>query len=368
MLGLARHAQYAGWGTGPLKPKFAVNSRVDKTIYSNTAYSLLDVSWNLGPNESGTYVDLSNLDNATDYHDYKSLISFTFYMPSSEFTGTLTGGFSGGSWSFNSPFYTMQAGGNSCTRNVTAWFQNNVLRVGGGAINFGQSDASGYYYWPWTDIGTYTDYTDTWLTLVYASSDDSADFAGYDTSTNTRASPTTSGPIHQRLSLYKTNTGELIKSVDANSIAISNWVAVSDYTSQSSVGISTGDSEHFIAQSFGNGQTRLRWSNFWFTQGQMIDPGAIQMGTIESSLFSQEPSPALGNNVTAILCSGLHDFDYTDTGDGSYNSKYYHIKNTNPGRFVQPDDRITTPIYERASPDNAWTEAYSTTIIQKDES
>ena len=347
MLGIARASQYAGWAGGPLKPAFKSTSTLTKTLSLSGASLLLSGPavgeiTNISLNTTATF-DITGMTAVSEYNNKKMLLSSTV-LPSLD--SGLSDGYYGslGYISLTYPGYEDSTAPGKLNSNidVSLYIDNGQLEIRAG-WDTGEANRVKL-------AGAYTDWTSTWLTFVFAASNDSADFAGH-TGGGTWGA--------DRLSVYNSETGQLLGTSDnAPSTEFVDRIGLSDFTSTT---VSTTGSDSTVNriswQAFNGGGQQFRLSNMWFTLGQTIDPASIVTGTQASSVWTTMPSQVLGGNVSALVTIGLSDYELDGTQD-------YYATQTNMGKFTQTDDRFNS-VWTIPTADflNQW----STTLIPKDE-
>ena len=350
MLGIARHSQYAGWGQTALRPSFDNTSTITKTLTPGGFSFLIDgFGRNWEVNTSGSTIDITGLTSVSGYHDYKSLMSVTFYLP---FPSGLSDGYYGIIMAVEAAYDGYSDPSNAGKTNSNQQF---IIDIVSGQFRFATGwDTGGPPYL--TLPGPYTDWTNKWLTIVYATTDDHTDFANYSANTTP---PSGYDNIYDRAAIYQSETAELITYADNTSTTEfqGGRVALSDFTSNTVYLSSAQDPDYIRITGFGGGGEEYRLSSFFYSLGQTIDPAGIQPGDLSSTLLTSHPNPVAFTNGTALVKCGLVEYEELTP---SVNLNYFIEENA--GKFSESNGRVI----EISTDATDFQSGISTTIIPKD--
>lgn len=324
MLGLAKHAQLAGWGSGggPLRVLMLGQGEIESAVYQEPVFSYLispdsRPQWQL---ESNAVAEIDNTVN-----DNKGFaLATTFRMRWNEATidpvdeneiyGFLhecnikSGQYSG----FNSLNMFLQLRNGEL--NITSRFETNTIqRV--------TKDLP----------GPFTDYNNRWMTLIFAGSQDPATFSNF----RPEDGQAGFGAFNSRSTLYDTETGEVLQTIDfvpsgLDFPGLADWpqfqgeVLPVPFNRDGEFGITVqGSMDAFMAA----GPQPYRLGNIWGSLGRGFDPlvhgrelltvrpaqtigGATAWYNIQ---FAQHQEPVNGQGPYFIAPSGA-DYMQSNTG------------------------------------------------------
>lgn len=326
MLGVARHAQLAGWGTRPPAVAFTATSDLSYTVSQNQFSFLVNPSPSLYRTGGGSpAIDLTGLTSATGYHTRRYTIAITFYL---EWASGLS-----------NANYATYAG--RFAQGGTDTYHTISFNVTSGKLDINDGYASVPQSLQTTDA--YTNYTNRWLTLVCCSAETSTPYSGW--------TVTGFGDNYLRTCLYDTETGELLVRRDQRA----NGVRV-DYGTYGNTLSTENGSNQFECNFFSSGYPTTQYhrlAGVWAAYGQVWDPLTVT----DTSWRTTRPSKTIGGVDAWYNWQFVNYERLVDGGD-----ERYYLEDTPDDRYSQADDRI---VYF-TDQDEGWDPNYSTTIIPKD--
>jgi hypothetical protein len=297
MLGVALTAQRAGWGSGPLEIILRTTSAVTYETYQTPAFSWINNTdyssqsqfnwWNNGNIDTQGYTSLTGYNNKNS----TSFITFKLNMPEGLTSNEgikIDTKFNGGGADFTTNWAWV------CGYTTPAPLQINVPTGAGIAL-------------PGTD---YQAYNDRWLTVVACSSDTSANFSDWSTT-----SP--QGDWYFRTAIFDTETGELITKGDLRGqqpmgwpFDLADWMTV---LSPDRVSTNRLDDYSYSYGGLTDSQPNidLAVTNYWVAMGTMFDP----LSVADTSWRTIRPSAQIGNAVAWFngqMCEYGNDAGYTN--------------------------------------------------------
>jgi len=211
MLGLGRASEYAGWWSGgdPQVTIRVATAATGQMSYPDTVSLWSDNSWGSPSSNNLT----ATVDNSGIVSGNKVTTAYTCRL-GAESSYTWTQDPFRTTFDYLAPYnsgtsydpifaYLDQGSGSTPTGNPKIARRRSDNRVSF-LIEFG-----GYDYIPLSANVTWSTLEDQWITVIYSSSDNSADFANFNP-----ISGFTTGSQYGSLSMVYTQTGELISSVD----------------------------------------------------------------------------------------------------------------------------------------------------------
>jgi hypothetical protein len=229
-------------------------------------------------------------------------------------------------------------------------------------MSTGRLGFNGQFDTAFTLPGAYTDWNNTWFTVVSSTAESSSSF------TNWGTSATTITQYAQRRCIYNTETGELLVKVDTT-VNKSNfdfklagaWITDSGNTIPFSDG---GDPYSFRilnnSQGFyGANAEPIIETNHWISYGTGFDPVAIKSS--DSTWLTTRPNAQIGN---ARAWCNIQFVDYEAVSNTS--PYLYSVSTSDMDLMSQANDRMAQLVNSTNLAD--WTNNYSTTDIPKDKS
>lgn len=292
MLGIASHAQRAGWGTVALREiSFASSSAMTKTLYASAQTPQIN---NFGknintPNQGNTY-NVANLTSQSGYNTlrYQQIVTFYLEWPA----GLSQGGYGG--------ITALEISTNDGQGTLYANFElivtaSGQFGIGGGYDNFQTVVLP----------GAYTNWTNRWLTFVVTGAETASVYTNW-TGTGT-------GANYNRMALYDSETAVLLNKTD--------WRDTARRASLASLGTvydgSSYGSQYVSWASFGSGTPEAGFRTFrlasaWWTLGQMFDP----LSATDLSWLTAYPSQTIAG-IQPWYNLTFDNFDST-SGDSTY--------------------------------------------------
>lgn len=202
--------------------------------------------------------------------------------------------------------------------------------------------------------GTWQDFNNRWLTLVYASSEDPDTFLNYAPESGTAGF----GSWNTRSCLFDTETGALIQKIDGTASSSFNFPGMIEWPQQFGDYLPVpfnNEDDYGIMSGAGWGgdptPQAFRMANFWGSFGNALDP--LQYG--------QEFTTArLSKTIDGV--TAWYNITFTDYVAGTGSDPYY-IPTSDEDIMTEPDDRAMDLTYGNDSTD--FDAGYSTTIIPK---
>ena len=340
MLGLARASQLAGWGSGgPPKAAFSsITSALNYENYQRPSYSILTGYFlpDIAINNTGNY-DLTGYGGLAAFNNQKSTQMVTLRLtwptssiPSGDFvSAALANEFklTGGTLYYNASIYLANT--------------NTTLRISHSTSGAGSN----------LDLpGSYTQYVDRWLTVVWSTSNSQSDFTNWTGSGN-------SGH-YARTAVYDTVTGALLGRVDfRGTFDYPNFATVPNtFPASSNFGANT---QYLATNCFGSGSEerpyRYRLANWWFAIGTMWDPLTVT----DTSWRTNRPSRDIG---TARAWYNIQMTDYVSDFTPTQN----FIKTSGMDLYSQADNKMNQTGMDGGVPQgygtSPWATVYSDTI------
>lgn len=338
MLGLGRASQYAGWWSG--QPPTVTFTTASALVYENKqtpSYSLLIGStnasspakaWNI--NSLGNY-DLTNYDLNTAFNNERYTIVLTVKL-----TWPTTGVPSGDNVTYT---ITNEVKDNGNINYLTS----NILLQTGDVLDFGTLFGGGSLVLP----GTYDQYMDQWLTIVYCGSETSASFTNWNQTAGTTGT-------YQRLAVFDTVTGVLLGKRDFRSTysypSIENWPDTTPANTTGTYGYfanGSGSGPGAVSGDWYDGRT----SNYWVSFGTMFDP----LTTTNTSWRTTRPTAVIDTGVAWL---NLQMTAYEDAGTEHY------VTVSGQDLYSESNDRVART---NGWLDADWTNMYSDTDITTDQ-
>lgn len=332
MLGIARHAQYAGWGTGPLKISYAADSALRTDNYQTPAYSLAidgnNRNWSMMP---GT-IDTTGYSGLSGYNAFKFTNFGRIYFVKDDYSFNPQ---SSSDYCGASLYYEMVYNNGDITYYNPGWqLTNSNTQLQIFTVN-GMS---------FTLPGGYAQYMNRWLSFGISSSNSRTDYASWTGQTTTGTNYS-----YHRLVVFDSETGVLLGKSDlvqqgfwTPSPLLSN-LGNAVYTDNSSA-------DRVAVGGFGSGgapyENVHRLTNVWGSFGTMFDP-------LDFNAWNTTRPPRDIASARAWV-----NLQFTNqTSDSSYT----YLTD-------QPDDLYTPATGTGAVRKNTvdWDEMISTTIIPKD--
>ena len=337
MLGAARASQLAGWSAGgpPMSAFQSITSALQYENYQQPSYSLLTgyTLPDLTINNTGNY-DMTGYSSLAGFNNQKSTQMVTVRMtwPSS---GIGSGDFVAAN--FVNEFKL--TGGTLYYNPVISLTESNTRFT----ISTGTSGGG-------TNLvltGSYSQYVDRWLTVVWSTSNSVSDFTNW--------ASTTSGSQHfARTAVYDTVTGELLGKQDfRSSFTYPDFATVGSSLPAGSAG--GANPQYLQTNCYGSGTEavprRWRQANWWFSIGTMWDP----LSVTDQGWRTQRPSRDIG---TARAWYNLQMTDYVESG--SPVEKY--VKTQGMDLYSQADNKMTQTGTNEGYQSGLWTTVFSDTI------
>lgn len=344
MLGLARHSQYAGWGSVPLAPEIAATSSIAHENYLSDTYSRTNqqgVSFgmsmagsdgNSGPD--ACEVNLTNYSSLTEFNDRRWTMAATIYLdwdPAGATPGDQIYTF------FHQPRF-FQSG---YTDSNEFYGLNCFVQVQDGDFyitsRIETPDTTRRAYQPLS--GSWSDYSRRWLTVIYSGSDSVGSFDNF--SDINGSLPGGNDSVYTRSSIYDTETGELLQSLDLvvlNTTADPNGGWDWDFPEFSAYGntlpiytnnVPSGVTDYFYGPSPDVTARTIKVANVWGSFGTMFDP----ISELDTSIFTKFPAQQIGN------AKAWYNLCMEDTVSIThYGSSHYFTKLHNQDLISQTDD------------------------------
>jgi hypothetical protein len=334
MLGIGRHAQYAGWGTGPLKIAYESTSRLRTDNYQTPVYSLAidgnNRNWSLMP---GAF-DTTGYSSLSGYNAFKYTSFGRIYFVKDDYSFNPQ---SSDDYCGASIYYEMVYNNGDVNYYNPGWqlvnsnTQLQLVTVNGISLNL---------------AGSYTQYMNRWLSFGISSSNSRTDYSEWSgtTATGTNFS-------YHRLVVFDSETGVLLGKQDTTQPGF--WTPSPLLSNLgNTVYADNSSADRISIGGFGSGgvpyENVHRLTNLWASFGTMLDPLNL------NAWNTTRPGRDIGSARAWI------NLQYTDqTADSTY--KYL---------TDQPDDLYTpttgTGAVRKFTAD--WDEMISTTIIPKDRS
>jgi hypothetical protein len=317
MLGLARHAQQAGWGAaGPnITVSIESESQVNYAVYQEPSFSMALGHSTFQDNE----IDLTDYTDLAGYAFGKFTLAFNYYPDYSnleydpgEYLGNI-GRFHIVSLSEDKDWFI------SCAAEIT--FDTNQL-----VLIFGTPDGGEDLRLP----GPYTDWNGTWLYVVITASLSETDFTDWDQADDF---PRT-GNLYVRAVVYNQETGEFITKIDTRFddstlpavTALDNPLLVKDPFNTTT--------DCYDVRVFASGEVGLKESlisQLWASFGTMWDP--LSIDTAAESWITTRPNKQIGS---AVAWSNHH---FTDTViEGTTPDRRYWVKMSGDDIYKDPNN------------------------------
>lgn len=347
MLGLGRASQYAGWWSGG-----AINISIPvATTVSQAAYQTPVFSWKTGsgfspqttggwnqPGEVGSAVDVSGYDSLTGFNNLRCTFAITFQLP---WSSGLADGF------YGQAIITLGVPSSSSYQFAIQGRLNNS-----GKLSFpaGSTNGSGGPGQNGSDLpGVYTDYTNTWLTVIYCQAETSAAYTNW--------SGTGSGDVFCRTAVYNTETGALIKKTDEQQSS-GTFPNITSLITGSSGSITLDSTTSYFLNftSQADDDTPRVLAQNWLSLGTMWDPETAK--ATDTTWLTTRPNNTIG------------------TGKAWLNWQWTEYDNPSAFNIYLEDtsgDLVTGTTYNArlvasASNSTPFNNSYSTTNIPKDTS
>ena len=266
MLGLGRASEYAGWwNTGLKKISFTGTSAMTKTVQQSPSYSLTSDQAGSGVTFTGVNADTfsgvtvaagavntTGLTGFTGYNASRLTIVHSFYLPWASGLTSISGSL------------------NVCNLEYTSssayYFGQNVQISSGGVLSFSNTSFGS----PLTLSGSYTNYTNKWLTFVTSAAETSSVFQNWTGGTQG------SNTVAYRNALYNSLTGQLIASVDFWATPTNLPMPLGSIGNSVPMFISSASGPYpslsIVLSNPSNTSTTITHGVLWYTLGQMFDP------------------------------------------------------------------------------------------------
>jgi hypothetical protein len=315
MLGVALNAQRAGWGTGAPAANFVGISKLGYENRQTPSFSYLvgvnRPSWNVQEDAQ------ANIANAAVTDNKGFAIATTFYMDWNEATvdpqdpNTIYG------FLHECVIKTATTSGNRI---------ESFLQLRDGRLNItNRFETSNTIQRITKDLpGTWQDYNQRWLTLIFASSEDPGIYTNYAPVDNNLVPITgnTSGRWNTRSGLYDTETGELIQQLDWCPPTDFAFPGLADWPMQSGdylpvpFNLNTGDWGIRVQGSINAflepAPQPYRLANVWGSLGRGFDPAQYS-----ANVRTTRPSSQIGDAVA------WYNIQFADYVTGSGSTPYY---------------------------------------------
>jgi hypothetical protein len=341
MLGLARHSQLAGWGSGgPPQAQFSsLTSALAYENYQQPSYSILTGYFlnDIAINTTGNY-DLTGYSALAGFNNQKSTQMVTLRLtwptsgiPSGDYVAAAFANefkLTGGTLYFNP---TISLSNSNTTLQVT-------VGTPGSGVNL-------------TLPGSYSQYVDRWITVIWSASNTQSDYTAW-------AGTTTGSQHFARTALYDTVTGELLGKQDfRGTYDYPNFATVPNtFPAGSDFGANT---QYMQTNCFGSGSEarpyRYRLANWWLAIGTMWDP----LTATDTSWRTNRPSRDIG---TARAWYNIQMTDYLTRSDPTN----YFIKTSGMDLYSQASNHMNQTGMSGSTPQgydtSTWATVYSDTI------
>ena len=349
MLGLARASEYAGWWNagGPVVIDIDVVTAVSQAAYQTPVFS-----WNAGnfnvtggfqrPSNSGApALNVSGYDSLTGFNSVKQTFVCTWQPKWDTGLTSATQKFRFSIDNNASPAYDQA---------INAGISSGKMNIGAGSINASGGPGDGL------DLpGVYSDYIDTWLTVVWCQSNSSSDYTNW-TGTGT-------GTCYTRLAVYNTQTGVLIKKNDiAQSAGTFPDIGSMITNSGGTVDIDTG-ATYNVGWDWSPADATYEnvLGQSWISLGTMFDPESVK--ATDSTWLTTRPSATIGTGKAWL------NWQFTEYEFAS-GTTYYLTDTSDDLLTGSTNDRQAqlAPYGSTPSVTDQFNFGYSTTNIPKDTS
>lgn len=338
MLGAARASQYAGWWSN--RPPAVTFEAAGELSYENRQTPSYSLSVGVGGDPAGSLdINTNGNYNLTDYSTNTGFNNERFTLVATIRTEWPTAGipsedFVGWGWY------------NEFSDNGTQRFLNPQVKLNPGNTQL-QIEA------PVNTVtfavpGSYADYMDRWLTVVWCSSETSSSYTNW-------VPPAFGSGSYMRMVMFDTVTGELLFKQDFRT----SWVTASiENFPATTPANATGNDYGLSSGSNGSGTDpdfyNTRVSNMWASFGTMFDP----LTTTDTSWRTTRPSAVID---TGVAWYNLQTAEY-EFVTGS--PDLYYVTTPGMDLYSETNNRMA-----RTSgwDSTAWTAAYSDTIITTDQ-
>ena len=335
MLGMGRAGEYAGWwNTGIKSIAFNGSSSMVPLIQQSPEFSLNTISYGLNEVQTQTVGatvvtggawNITGLTGFTGYNDYSMTSVFSVYLP----------------WASGITNQSEWALWNQQIHNSGSNYDNAVnISIVSGSLRLSVDGQTK------TLSGSYTNYTNKWITIVNSRAPTSASFANWTGGSSSGGNPAV------RLAVYNTQTGAVIVIFDYFGTAPGLNPPLSSLPS--SLQPYDGVTDPSMAFSIG-GQTGLDQITgaWWITIGQMFDPTT----TTDLSWLTSNPSAVISN---AKAWSNLQFANYANLGLDITSDVRYYILDNGQSLWSQPNSYAA---WVQTSTNANWTSIYSNTNI-----
>jgi len=301
MLGLARHSQYAGWGSVPLAPAVVGTGTIVQESYQSDTFVKDHTGGNmpLAGQDTSTGLDFANIDltgysSLTGFNDRRWTMATTFYLDWDP-AGSAP---SDGIYTFFAEPKFRQSG---YTDSGEFYSLNCFVQIQDGDLYITSRIETSTILRAYVPLpGSWSDYARRWLTVIYSGSEDDTSFSNF--SDVLDQSPGVNDSIYTRSSIYDTETGELLQSLDLlkrNTTADPsngwNWQFPEFSVYGNTLPIlnaGTGGYTDYLVAGLGSTTSRdYKFANFWASFGTMFDP----VGELDTSIFTKYPKNLIGN-------------------------------------------------------------------------
>ena len=345
MLGIGRASEYAGWwNTGIQQIRFSGASNMTQTVQQSPSYSLtsggsskltfIGVNADVfsGITTASGNVNLTGLTGFTGYNTYRSAVVHSFYLPWPSGLSSISGPVS---------LAILQL-----TNSTASYYGLNIQVSAGGVLGFTNS----LYGIPLTLPGSYTSYTNQWLTLVSSTAETSSVFA------NWTGGSQGSNTFALRNALYNTQTGALIAINDAWGTSSSLPAPLGTLPTSLPMFISPASGPYpslsVLLEDPQVANSQITHGTFWMSAGQTFDP----QSATDTSWRTSSPSATIANAKAWI---NIQMDTSTQIGNGSPTYTYF-VNDTGQSLYSQPNNYV---IYAQVANAAIWSNAVSTTNI-----
>lgn len=248
MLGLARAAQYAGWGAVGSNIRLAMTSPADMqyAVYQEPVFSFLfnasDRNWSVAPGD----FDLTGYSSLSGFNRARFSTVMNLYLP---WPSDLEDGY------YGTPIAVelRQTGQDTI---FYSW-NLNITESGNLEIQASMDNSEPRVLLP----GSYTLYTERWLTVVCSSAETDSVFENF-------VPAQTFGTNRMRIAVYDAETGE--KLAQRDEIVGGRRPDIAAYGT--TVGTAFADADSAFISGFSGGNQQIRQSGIWCSFGTMFDP------------------------------------------------------------------------------------------------
>ena len=351
MLGMARASEYAGWwnqGGGPIVIDIPVVTTVSQAAYQTPVFS-----WNAGnfgtsggfqiPYNSGTpALNVSGYDSLSGFNSVKQTFVCT-WQPKWDT------GLTSADQKFK--FFIDNNTTPAYDQAIYASISSGSMRISAGSIQGSGGPGDGT-----TLPGVYSDYINTWLTVVWCQSNATADYSDW--------AGTGTGTCYTRLAVYNTQTGALIKKSDLTGSAGSFPNIGSMITNSGGTVYLDGSQNYNVGWDWAPADATYQnvLAQGWISLGTMFDPVGIK--STDSTWLTTRPNNTIGGGKAWL------NYQFTNYENFSSGSTYY-LTDTSGGDLLTSSTnnrQAQLAPYGGNPTSDQFTYSYSTTNIPKDTS